>query len=117
MIFVTALRAVTRGSRWRRIARRAQMGAHMCTRFRSGSEEGAMAAQLANDRLAEAMRRAGLSNKALARRIRAMAQKQGKPVACDHTSVSRWLSGTVPRIQTARLIAGVLTECIGAPMS
>ena len=76
-----------------------------------------MAAQLANDRLAETMRRAGLSNKALARRIRAMSQKQGKPIACDHTSVSRWLAGTVPRAQTARLIAEVLTECLGAQMS
>jgi tetratricopeptide (TPR) repeat protein len=76
-----------------------------------------MAAQLANDRLAEAMRRAGLSNKAFARRIRAMSQKQGKPIACDHTSVSRWLAGTVPRIQTARLIADVLTECVGVPLS
>ena len=76
-----------------------------------------MAAQPANDHLAEAMRRGGLSNKAFARRIRAMSQQQGRPIACDHTSVSRWLAGTVPRIQTARLIADVLTECIGAPMS
>ena len=76
-----------------------------------------MTAQLANERLAEAMRRAGLSNKALARRIRAMSQRQGTPIACDHTSVSRWLAGTVPRIQTARLIADVLTECVGAPVS
>ena len=76
-----------------------------------------MAAQLANDRLAEAMRRAGLSNKAFARRIRAMSQEQGKPIACDHTSVSRWLAGTVPRMQTARLIADVLADCVGAPIS
>jgi hypothetical protein len=76
-----------------------------------------VAAQVANNRLAEAMRRADLSNKALARRIRVVSQQQGKPIACDHTSVSRWLAGTVPRIQTARLIADVLSECVGVPLS
>ena len=82
-----------------------------------GIRGGPLSAQLANDRLAEAMRRADLSNKALARRIRALSQQQGKPIACDHTSVSRWLAGTAPRIQTARLIADVLSESVGAPMS
>ena len=72
-----------------------------------------MAAQIANDRLSEAMRSAGLSSKGLARRVRDLSQKRGRPIACDHTSVSRWLAGTMPRSDTARLIADVLSSCTG----
>ena len=70
-----------------------------------------------NERLAEAMRAAGLSNKALARRVRELSECRGRTVACDHTSVSRWLAGTTPREPTARLIAEVLSERIGRPLT
>lgn len=72
-----------------------------------------MATKMANDRLSEAMRSAGLSSKGLARRVRELSQKRGRPIGCDHTSVSRWLAGTMPRADTARLIADVLSNCAG----
>lgn len=72
-----------------------------------------MAARTPNDRLSEAMRSAGLSSKGLARRLQDLSRKRGRAIACDHTSVSRWLAGTMPRAETARLVAEVLTSCSG----
>lgn len=70
-----------------------------------------------NDRLAEIVRVAGLSNKALARRVQELSAHRGRLVRCDHTSVSRWLSDTTPREATARIIAEVLSAAIGRPLS
>lgn len=65
---------------------------------------------MANDLLAETMRAAGMSNKALARAVR---EASGGAVNCDHTSVSRWLAGMQPRSKTASLIAEVLGAELG----
>lgn len=70
-----------------------------------------------NERMAEIVRLAGLSNKALARRVQELSARRGGEIRCDHTSVSRWLSGTTPREATARLIAEVLSSETGRPLS
>jgi transcriptional regulator with XRE-family HTH domain len=69
-----------------------------------------------NERLASAMRAAGLSQKALARAVRELSAAQGAPVGCDHTAVSRWLTGTQPRAGTVRLVAEVFAQRLGRPM-
>lgn len=68
-----------------------------------------MTVQNANQRLARIMTDTGVSAKSLARSVRELSDRQGEPVACDHTSVSRWLSGTMPRERTAQLIVEVLS--------
>jgi len=55
-----------------------------------------------NHELAEVMRAAGVSNKAL-----------GRAVESDHTAVSRWLSGVQPRPATAQRIASFLSARLG----
>jgi tetratricopeptide (TPR) repeat protein len=72
-----------------------------------------MPAKSPNERLAAALREAAISNKALARGVRDLSIQRGTPVACDHTLVSRWLSGTVPRPATARLVAEVIATRVG----
>jgi len=66
-----------------------------------------------NDRLADVMSEAGLSHKALARSVRELSARRGSPVGCDHTAVSRWLSGTRPREKTARLLVDVFGARLG----
>lgn len=70
-----------------------------------------------NDRLRTLMREHRVSRKALARRVREAASRHGDPVSCDHTSVARWLAGTMPRRQTRSYIAEALTVLIGRPVS
>jgi tetratricopeptide (TPR) repeat protein len=70
-----------------------------------------------NHRLALLMREAALSNKALARAVRAASMRRGEPVSCDHTSVSRWLNGMQPRGQTARSIADALSAKLGRTLT
>jgi tetratricopeptide (TPR) repeat protein len=66
-----------------------------------------------NHRLAEVMAEAGLSNKALARRIREASTRSGSLIAADHTSVSRWLTGMQPRPRTAQLLVSILSAELG----
>src|SRR3954454_18776685 len=70
-----------------------------------------------NERLARAMSDARISNKALARAVRELSERRGAPIGCDHTSVSRWLSGTRPRGAAPDYIAEVLSSRIGRPVS
>jgi hypothetical protein len=71
-----------------------------------------------NHRLEQAMHDADLSHKALARAIRVLSVRDGGPVlGTDHTSVSRWLGGKAPRERTARLIASVLSQRLGRPLT
>lgn len=70
-----------------------------------------------NDRLAATMSEAGISRKALARAVRELSVQQGRPVSCDHTAVSRWLSGTRPRPRTAQLIADTLAAGLGESLT
>jgi hypothetical protein len=55
-----------------------------------------------NHALAETLKAAGVSNKAL-----------GRAVGSDHTAVSRWLSGVQPRPATARKVADFLSGKLG----
>ncbi|MEU9508571.1 hypothetical protein AB0D32_20115 [Micromonospora sp. NPDC048170] len=66
-----------------------------------------------NDRLAKVMAEAGMSRKALARAIREISERRGQPIACDHTSVSRWLGGMKPRGQGGQFIAEALSARLG----
>ena len=66
-----------------------------------------------NERLGALMREANLSAKALARAVREAGAAGGRQVNCDHTSVSRWLAGTYPRAETARLLCEVLGRRLG----
>ena len=72
-----------------------------------------MSAQNPNQKLASVMSDAGMSAKSLGRAVRQLSQKHGRPVSCDHTSVSRWLAGTMPRESTAELIVQVLNARLG----
>lgn len=65
-----------------------------------------MAPQRANDRLADLMDEAGLSNKALAR-----------AVGTDHTTVSRWLKGVRPRTDAASAIVAEFGRRLGRRVS
>ena len=71
-----------------------------------------------NQRLGQLMTDAGFtSHKAFARAIRLAAAQAGRPVGCDHTSVSRWLHGMTPRADTAVCITAVLSRALGRPVS
>ncbi len=69
-----------------------------------------------NHRLEQAMHDAGLSHKALARAVRELAHRDGRPLGTDHTAVSRWLSGMRPRSAAAHYVAEVLTRRLGRPV-
>jgi len=71
-----------------------------------------------NTLLAAVMRQAGATNKGLARRVRERSETdKGEPVSSDHVSVKRWLDGTKPHPRTCQLIAGVLGDLLGRPLS
>jgi tetratricopeptide (TPR) repeat protein len=60
----------------------------------------------------------GMSNKGLARRVADLAKVRGVAnVRCDHTSVLRWLSGEQPRPPVPELIASVLGDVVGQPVT
>jgi hypothetical protein len=72
----------------------------------------------ANLRLRAMMDEAGMSNKGLARRVADLARARGvAKIRCDHTSVLRWLSGEQPRPPAPELIAGVLGDAVGRPVT
>jgi hypothetical protein len=66
-----------------------------------------------NERLADVMRDAGLSSKALARRVREISAQRGHPVSPDHTSVGRWVNGMQPRGRTPEFVAAALSAKLG----
>ncbi|WP_245616877.1 hypothetical protein [Amycolatopsis taiwanensis] len=71
-----------------------------------------------NTLLAGVIKKAGATNKGLARRVRLLSESDGgEPVRCDHVSVKRWLDGTTPQSRTCQLIARVLTELLGEHVS
>ncbi|MDB5910576.1 MAG: regulator [Massilia sp.] len=63
-----------------------------------------------NVRLAQAIRRADLSNSSLATRVRVVASENGVALKCTHVNVKRWLEGVQPRATTARFIAEALSR-------
>ncbi|WP_409074236.1 hypothetical protein [Micromonospora chalcea] len=66
-----------------------------------------------NELLAQALGRAGWSNKGCAARLRAFGEAKGVVVRCTHVDVRRWLDGVQPRPQTAVLIAEALSDALG----
>ncbi|GGQ79609.1 tetratricopeptide repeat protein [Couchioplanes azureus] len=62
-----------------------------------------------NEELAQVLSEAALSNKAFARAVREVSARHGQPINCDHTSVSRWLSGMRPRGRVPMYIAEALS--------
>lgn len=58
-----------------------------------------------------------MSNKGLASRIRAEAERRGIDASPDHVSVKRWLDGTRPHDDTIRCIAAVLSAKLGREVS
>jgi hypothetical protein len=63
------------------------------------------------------MHEAGISNKGLAARVRAEAEKAGHAISPDHVSVRRWLDGVRPHDDTARCIAAALSAKLGRKLS
>lgn len=67
-----------------------------------------------NKDLARWLERSGMSNKELARRIKAAAQAWGQPhIQTDATAVRRWLAGLQPRPPVPEIIADVISASIG----
>jgi tetratricopeptide (TPR) repeat protein len=70
-----------------------------------------------NKLLAAVMQEAGISNKGLAVRVRAEAEKAGHAISPDHVSVRRWLDGVRPHDDTVRCIAAALSAKLGRKLS
>jgi hypothetical protein len=66
-----------------------------------------------NRLLAAVMQEAEISNKGLALRVRAEAEKAGLAISPDHVSVRRWLSGVRPHDDAIRCIAAALGAKLG----
>jgi hypothetical protein len=76
-----------------------------------------MASARRNDRLAEAVDRAGFTQKSFARAVRVAGAEQGVSILCDHTSAGRWLAGTLPRERTAFAILAALRKRLGPQLT
>jgi hypothetical protein len=63
------------------------------------------------------MASAGVSNSALADRVRQVARQNGTALHCTHVDVRRWLDGVVPRPATAQYIATALSQRAGRRVS
>jgi hypothetical protein len=63
------------------------------------------------------MQESGISNKGLASRVRAEAEKAGHAISPDHVSVRRWLDGVRPHDDTVRCIAAALGAKLGRKLS
>ncbi|MEW1548312.1 sporulation protein [Streptomyces tsukubensis] len=66
------------------------------------------------ERLIEA---AGISRRTLASRVNTLSTCTGSPRAYTHTHVARWVKGEQPRPPAPELIAAVLAEPLGRPVS
>lgn len=63
------------------------------------------------------MQEAGVSNKGLATRVRAQAEKDNVAISPDHVSIRRWLDGVRPHDDTIRCIAAALGAKLGRTVS
>ncbi|MFJ9819323.1 hypothetical protein ACIRU3_29510 [Streptomyces sp. NPDC101151] len=70
-----------------------------------------------NDKLAALIREGDFSHKALARAVLAAAARAGKDITCDHTYVSRWLKGSIPRGDLPRFIADAIGRKVGRTLT
>jgi hypothetical protein len=70
-----------------------------------------------NGKLAALMEESGFSHKALARAVATSATRAGKDITCDHTYVSRWLKGSIPRGDLPRHVADALGRKVGRSLT
>ncbi|WP_228456050.1 hypothetical protein [Streptomyces durbertensis] len=63
--------------------------------------------------MAALMQEADLSHKSLARAVIAAAALSGESAVCDHTYVSRWLKGSIPRGNMPQFIADAVGRRLG----
>ncbi|MFB7161142.1 hypothetical protein [Streptomyces sp. NPDC056242] len=66
-----------------------------------------------NARLGALMAEADFSHKSLARAIVAVGARAGDDITCDHTYVSRWLKGAIPRGNVPHFIADAIGSKVG----
>ncbi|MER5726823.1 transcriptional regulator [Streptomyces sp. NPDC002138] len=66
-----------------------------------------------NGQLLDLLLETGFTRKGLARRVSDLAALQGLTVRCDHTSVARWLAGSIPRDPTPALLSQVFSQRVG----
>ncbi|MFD8071599.1 hypothetical protein ACFV3E_02920 [Streptomyces sp. NPDC059718] len=66
-----------------------------------------------NARLAALMQEAAFSHKSLARAVVTAAALSGEDVTCDHTYVTRWLKGSIPRGNMPQFIADAIGRKVG----
>lgn len=66
-----------------------------------------------NARLAALMQEARLSHKSLARAVVVVGDRCGEKITCDHTYVSRWLKGSMPRGNVPQRIADAIGDKLG----
>ncbi|MFD9133670.1 hypothetical protein ACFVZA_14795 [Streptomyces bottropensis] len=66
-----------------------------------------------NARLAALMQEADFSHKSLARAVVVAAARSGEDVTCDHTYVTRWLKGSIPRGNMPQFIADAIGAKLG----
>lgn len=76
-----------------------------------------MATREANAKLAELLRKADISRSGLARRVVDRAEKYGVERRYTHIDVTRWLGGTQPLGVIPTVIAEILSERLGRPVS
>ncbi|QHA06824.1 hypothetical protein GQF42_29180 [Streptomyces broussonetiae] len=70
-----------------------------------------------NGKLAALMEESGFSHKALARAVVAAAARAGKDIKCDHTYVSRWLKGAIPRGDLPHYVADALSRKVARSLT
>ncbi|NNN31001.1 hypothetical protein HLK59_11585 [Streptomyces sp. S3(2020)] len=66
-----------------------------------------------NARLAALMQEADFSHKSLARAVVAAGARRGEDITCDHTYVTRWLKGSIPRGNMPQFIADAVGGRLG----
>ncbi|MZG13142.1 hypothetical protein GTY44_06495, partial [Streptomyces sp. SID5914] len=66
-----------------------------------------------NARLAALMQEGDFSHKSLARAVVAAAARSGEDITCDHTYVTRWLKGSIPRGNMPQLIGDAIGRKLG----
>ncbi|MBO7938139.1 hypothetical protein JTP77_019780 [Streptomyces sp. S9] len=70
-----------------------------------------------NARLAALMQEADFSHKSLARAVVASATRSGEDITCDHTYVTRWLKGSIPRGNMPQFIADAVGRKLGRQLT
>jgi len=70
-----------------------------------------------NARLAALMQEGDFSHKSLARAVVSAAARSGEVITCDHTYVTRWLKGSIPRGNLPQFIADAVGRKVGRQLT